>query len=178
MPFDELRDLERLWLLAIAHTDLKQAFEAAQLFLLQDLSEAAYECIQDALIVRYCRCFKICNLPNGRARTRLPDRFANVDGIDPALHAAICGNRDQIVAHSDMSVKDVILKKNSEGGEFMSLTSGMRFDREQVAVIRRLIVGVLQNIQTEGVPLAQRLLASHAIGASVELRALLVEEMG
>lgn len=173
MPkYDDLEDNERLWLLSVAHTDISQAAQAAGLIIaMPGAPEQIRECLHDALIVRYARCFRACEMPGGKGRTKLPDRCAVVDGLPPELHLAILDNRDKIVAHSDMSAKEVVIEKKAANGEFVFRTSGIRFNEgRQMQSILELCLGILRNIEAEARPIANALLAPLEVGTSIDLR--------
>lgn len=169
VEFDRLSPLEKIWLMAVANSDVVQAQQAAAAAISAP-KDALFEALQEIAVVRYCRCFTLCNLPDGR-RSRLPKRFELVEGVTKEFHQILMDHRHQIVAHSDMTKKDVVFVKTAEN-DFRTWTSGAQFNRNQLQMLVDQCHGVLLHIQREAVPLVQAELSDRRIGEEVLLRSL------
>jgi len=112
MPtFAQLDDLERLWFLSLSIADLMQAelacAQAVTYMRMRGADPHVYDCLHDAAITRYCRPFSPSMLPTAnRGRTCLEDADIFGDRVPPE-HSQAKRMRNQVVAHSDMTVKDV-----------------------------------------------------------------------
>jgi hypothetical protein len=84
-----------------------------------------FQALNDAAIVRYGRCFLACVLPDGRAKTKLPERYG-FEGPLGEVHTKVMAMRHGLVAHADLRERRIVLcrDRSNEGRKWHINTSG------------------------------------------------------
>lgn len=179
VEFDTLDANLRLWFLAIFHADIRQA----QLFVSDALTLArqgqddqnpdSWYCrSHDAAIVRYARCFLACRLPDGKANTRLPDRY-RIDGPLKVIHDRTMKLRHVIVAHADLRERHFTLTKvyedDAKAGRWNLATSGGNFPPQALTIFASLCEIHRKMLVREMVPMIESRLSTMDVGETITL---------
>jgi len=85
----------------MALSDIQSAKRVCDLALKQTDNELKYSMIRDAIVI-YCRPFSRCN---GKFGSHKLDKHIS-DQLDLSIHRRLIQWRDQIIAHSDIDVRD------------------------------------------------------------------------
>ena len=111
MKFDSLEPRDQCVFLALAHTDLEDAYRAFEMIdsygLPQTRETLLAHLIAESCVVRYARPFSATQITSA-IRTTLPDRFLEgVTGDLRAAHERILLIRNRVVAHSDADLNEI-----------------------------------------------------------------------
>jgi len=180
-PLAEVPPLQKFWFLSVADNDIRLARQAALLAIERSraiaerawATDLAYGAVHDAAIVRYCRPFTGCELPGG-GRTRLPAaEFARHEGIPREFHQRLMDIRNEVVAHSDLGTKEVVVVRlPAEDGAFRwnLLSSGEIFDPHGMNALRVQCDAVLGVIRERLGPLLRQHGDALNVGGQINLR--------
>ena len=125
VPIADLSDRDRLWFFSLAFADLQQSQLAlanariCEREKLDDQLDGLYDCLHDAAVLRYCKPFDACRLPDHASKsTRLlvHDVFhSSLPAKGPQAHQRLLKLRDEVIAHSDLSAKNVRVMRYHQG---------------------------------------------------------------
>jgi len=134
-----------------------------------------YQDFNDAAVVRYARCFMGCRLPDGKRKTRLPDRYI-FDGPLGEIHAKAMAIRHGIVAHTDLRERRVTLSKNHEEvgrpDRWQIKTSGGAMTPSAMMVFSALCEQLRKLVVSESLPLIEKQIETMKVGEELELTSL------
>src|SRR3569833_68196 len=107
--YADLTEIQKLWILSVAYDDLNRAMQVAgsATTIPGEGVDAIYGGLHDAAVVRYMRPFAGCNLPDEDAKVNLPPLVAFGTEQVPEIHRHARELRNQVVAHSDMTRREV-----------------------------------------------------------------------
>jgi hypothetical protein len=184
IPFKSYNDLtenQELWFLSVAYDDLHRAMQAAgfaatyPLYAQGDGNDALYGALHDAAIVRYMRPFCGCNLPDERRKVALPASIAFGNEEIPEIHRHAKELRHQVIAHSDMQVRDVRatrLPNGAAGERWQVETSGAIFGPPQMPLFLAHCEAVRNRVHARVQPMMHQRMAGLAVGQQLNLREL------
>jgi hypothetical protein len=175
-PFDGLAPAVQLWFLSLAFSDMNKSEEAARsaIHLIERGGYATAHCeaLVEIAIIRYVRPHTNCNMPIPPGRVRLPDRFIPVEQRLRDTHRLVLEIRDQTAAHSDLGIRDAIVRRVPLNGALVwqSLTSTNTLHPPAVSWLADLCIAVRKLLLPAIRETADTLLPAARAGQCFELR--------
>lgn len=180
VDFDSLSADLRLWFLALFHRDIREAHQAAsdaigfaRLGHNDQDPDSMYCRCHDAAVVRYARCFLGCNLPDGSAKIRLPERYKFPGAVLGTIHERIIAFRHGLVAHADMRERSVVLKKvhddPTKPDQWIINASGGNLPPQALQLFISLCEIHRKTVVSELGPMIENRLSTMTVGETVSL---------
>lgn len=174
--FNNLAPAVQLWFLSLAFSDLNMSEQAAR-SAVHLIERGEYEtphcqALVEIAIIRYARPHTNCNMPTPPGRVHLPDRFIPTDERSRNTHRLVMDIRDQTAAHSDLGIREAIVRRVPSQGSLVwqTLTSTNTIPQPSVSWLADLCVETRRSLLPAIRDLADGLLPGVRVGQCFALR--------